>query len=85
MEAEQAANRVFDALSRVRISPAVELMGPAPAVLSKVQNRYRWNITLKSTQAKSLHTLIDSLLSALDRILPKRVTLQVDVDPVSLM
>ena len=85
MEAEQAANRVFDALSRVRISPAVELMGPAPAVLSKVQNRYRWNITLKSTQAKPLHTLIDSLLSALDRILPKRVTLQVDVDPVSLM
>jgi len=63
----------------------VDLMGPAPAVLSKVQNRYRWNILLKCAQARSLHTLIDALHAHLDRVLPKRVTLQVDVDPVSLM
>lgn len=84
-EAEDGATRVFDALSRMAVTPAVELMGPAPAVLSKVQNRYRWNILLKCSQAKSLHTLIESLQLNLDRVLPKRVTLQVDVDPVSLM
>lgn len=84
-EAEAGANRIFEALGRVPLSPAVEMMGPAPAVLSKVQNRYRWNILLKSAHARPLHTLIDTLYANLDKLLPARVTLQVDVDPVSLM
>jgi primosomal protein N' (replication factor Y) len=84
-EAEAGANRVYEALSRIRVSPAVDLMGPAPAVLSKVQNRYRWNILMKCPQVRPIHTLLGSLLAGADRVLPKRVTLQVDVDPVSLM
>lgn len=84
-EAEDAANRVYAALSRIAVTPAVEITGPAPAVLSKVQNRFRWNLLLRCTQARSLHTLIETVLAHSEKILPKRVTLQVDVDPVSLM
>ncbi len=84
-EAEQGAENIFRALSRVEVSPKVELMGPAPAVLSKVQNRYRWNLLLKCPQAQPLHTLIDLACNQAERLLPKRATLQVDVDPVSLM
>jgi primosomal protein N' (replication factor Y) len=84
-EAETSANRVYEALGRVTVNPTVELMGPAPAVLAKVQNRFRWNILLKCKQAKSLHTLIQFLLANQEKIISKRVSLQVDVDPVSLM
>lgn len=85
LDAERGAENVFRALSQAEVSPKVELMGPAPAVLSKVQNRYRWNLLLKCPQAQPLHTLIDLASSQAENLLPKRATLQVDVDPVSLM
>jgi primosomal protein N' (replication factor Y) len=84
-EAEQAAERVHLALSRIKVDPPVQITGPGVAVLAKVQNRFRWNLLLRCTQARSLHTLIDSLMANSEQLLPKRVTLQVDVDPVSLM
>ncbi|HEY8278919.1 MAG TPA: primosomal protein N', partial [Bdellovibrionota bacterium] len=84
-EAEKGALQLLKMLAKLDLSPRVEIMGPAPAVISKVQNRYRWNLLLKCTQAKPLHTLIDAALAHAERVLPNRVTLQVDVDPVSLM
>lgn len=84
-EAENGATRLCEALNRFQVSPAVDIIGPAPAVLSKVQNRYRWNILLRCSQAKSLHTVIDAAWAHAERSLPKGATLQVDVDPVSLM
>jgi len=84
-EAESGAMRLFETLSRIKVTPNVDIIGPAPAVLSKVQNRYRWNFLLRCSQAKPLHTLIDAAWANSERVLPKRATLQVDVDPVSLM
>lgn len=63
----------------------IEVIGPAPAVLSKVQNRYRWNILLKSSSAPALHALIQTLLDQFKPKLDRKVMLQVDVDPLSLM
>lgn len=84
-DAETGATRLYESLSRVQVSPRVEIIGPAPAVLSKVQNRYRWNLLLRSSQARPLHTLLDAAAVHAERLLPKRASLQVDVDPVSLM
>jgi len=84
-EAEAGADRLFHALGRIDVVPKVDILGPAPAVLSKVQNRFRWNLLLKCAQAKSLHTLIDAAQAQAEHLLPKRASLQVDVDPVSLM
>ncbi len=85
LDAELGADRLHQALSRIKVNPEVEFIGPSPAVLSKVQNRYRWSLLLKCAQAKSLHTLIDAAQAQATLLLPKRTTIQIDVDPVSLM
>src|SRR3989344_1648432 len=55
MDAEKASEKIATLLRSIAAAETVDLVGPAPAVLSKIQNRYRWNILLKSTSAKSLH------------------------------
>lgn len=68
----------------------IDILGPAPAPLSRIKNRYRWHIVLKVgdlTLAKS------SIKNNLDKILPHRdsardsedITVSIDVDPVSLL
>lgn len=84
-EAEEGATKLYTALGKIQVSPRVEIIGPAPAVLSKVQNRFRWNLLLRAPQVGSLHTLIEHACARTESILSRRSSLQVDVDPVSLM
>ena len=66
------------------------VLGPAPAVIAKINNQYRWHIIIKSPKSKDqsgvhLHA---SLRNALARFLPKAgnsVRLTIDIDPVGLM
>lgn len=83
--AESTAERVAAALERSLGESRIEILGPAPAVLAKVQNRHRWSIILKSPQAGKLHALLKSALPPLLAKLDRRAAVQVDVDPVSLM
>lgn len=82
---EKAATRIAQMLSKNAERLQVEIVGPAPAALSKVQNRYRWNLLLKSARPAPLHSLLQSLLRVVPEAMDRKVTLQVDVDPVSLM
>ncbi|MBI3327073.1 MAG: primosomal protein N' [Nitrospinae bacterium] len=65
----------------------VVMLGPAPAVLAKLKNRYRWHLLLKAPTAKRLHTVLEQGLSALKRaaIPLSGVRLSIDVDPVNLL
>lgn len=83
--AESSAERVAALLKKGAEKLQVEIVGPAPAALAKVQNRYRWNLLLKSARTGPLHSLLLSLQRAAPEALDKRVMLQIDVDPVSLM
>src|SRR5690606_29195119 len=57
----------FAALLRpyIRQADGVTLLGPAPAVLAKLNNRYRWHLLIKAPTAKRLHDVIGHGLSAL--------------------
>ena len=68
----------------------IDILGPAPAPLSRIKNRYRWHIVLKVGDL----TLVKSFIkNNLERILPhprsardsNDVTVSIDVDPVSLL
>lgn len=83
--AENTAEKVAKMLAKSAERLHVEIVGPAPAALSKVQNRYRWNILMKSSRPAPLHALLQSLLLVAPEAVDRKVTLQVDVDPVSLM
>ena len=65
----------------------VTLIGPAPAALAKLNNRYRWHLLPKAPTARRLHDVIERVLRRCDRR-PSRAmggSLMVVVDPVNLL
>lgn len=60
--------------------PGCELLGPAPAAIMRVANRYRWQILLKLPLDESVD--LSDLSRLRDRI-PRSVSLTIDVDPLN--
>jgi primosomal protein N' (replication factor Y) len=81
--------QAFAALLRpyIRQAEGLAMLGPAPAVLSKINNRYRWHLLLKAPNAKRLHDVIHQGLAALQQAAIPRsgVRLSVDIDPINLL
>ncbi|MEJ2041052.1 MAG: primosomal protein N', partial [Desulfosarcinaceae bacterium] len=65
---------------------AVQMLGPIEAPLTRIDNQYRWQLLLKSSQAGALHRLVHAMLFG-GHSGPARSAVQVslDVDPVFLM
>ena len=63
-------------------SAGYEILGPAPATILRVANRYRWQIMLKFAP-DSLPHLPD--FTELRLLCPSSVSLTIDVDPLNLM
>jgi primosomal protein N' (replication factor Y) len=61
----------------------VEMLGPSPAPLSLIKGRYHWQLLLKGERVSSLQRLSRSILK--ERKALKGVTIEVDVDPLSLL
>ena len=61
----------------------IEVLGPAPAPIEKLRNRFRWQLLLKGKQSSAL---LDFARHALE-LAPKtrNVRLHVDVDPYSML
>lgn len=62
--------------------PQIDLLGPAPAAIARVANRYRWQILLK---ADTFSDAERDMLKALRSHVPTSVSLTIDVDPLNLM
>lgn len=60
----------------------VELIGPQPAVLSKLRGEYRWHLVIRSADGDDARSL---LKTAFDSNIELRRHLVVDVDPVSML
>lgn len=61
----------------------LQVLGPAPAAIAKVNNRYRYRITLSGKNTKRLRTLISTLLCAAQTDKEnKGVSVFADVDPL---
>lgn len=83
-DAERLARRFAAEIGRLG-EASIEVLGPAPAVLQKIQDMHRWSILLKASNASLLHRILKSLIPAWRTQLPKTALLQIDVDPVSLL
>ena len=64
-------------------SEGLEIIGPKPAVIEKRKNYYRWELSLKSSNRKSLHMFVDKALKFIDNDIHKKVRFSVDVDPLT--
>ncbi len=60
------------------------LLGPAPAPIAKLKNRYRWHLYVKGWRSRDIQQMIETVLGQADRIgALRRVDLAIDRDPVS--
>ncbi|MCY7385033.1 MAG: primosomal protein N' [Microcoleus sp. CAN_BIN18] len=85
--AVQLASVCHEYIERLGIS-GCELLGPAPAAIMRVANRYRWQILLKlpldeSVDLSDLIGLRDSLRDSFASRTPRSVSLTIDVDPLN--
>jgi len=61
-------------------SPKVQLLGPAPAPLSRLRNRVRWHLFLKSGSRTAVTELLKGIY-----LRSRGVSIEIDRDPYSLL
>lgn len=66
------------------VNEDLQLLGPAPAPLSRLRGRFRFQVLLKSQRHAPLHEAAALLRQSLSRP-PAGVRLTVDIDPVDMM
>ena len=77
-----------DSTSRLRrtIGDDAWLLGPAPAPLARLRDRYRWQALLRGSSVRQLHALAGRALPKMRKAADKRkVRLTVNVDPLTMM
>jgi primosomal protein N' (replication factor Y) len=86
-EAERAAMRLNgqarEAIETLSLR-GIELLGPAPATIHRVKNKYRWNLGAFSRSAKTLNALARALRNSFQEQSNKSVSLKSDLDPYGL-
>lgn len=73
---QKAAERIAETLQA-----DYEVLGPAPATILRIAQRYRWQILLKFAEADPELPKIEALRS----LCPSTVSFTIDVDPMNLM
>ena len=68
-----------------RDAAAVDILGPAPAPLSMIRNRFRWQLLLKSKDPPLLHLLCNQLINEKSLYYSTGIRMGIDVDPENMM
>ncbi|MCK5710027.1 MAG: primosomal protein N' [Deltaproteobacteria bacterium] len=64
----------------------IQILGPVEAPIARIDKRYRWQILLKGTDSKTMHTFMRRILGANKPLFSnKAVKVIIDVDPVFMM
>lgn len=64
----------------------VEILGPAPAPLSRLKGKYRWQMALKSVEIDGLRNIVNQAIrDAQQASAFNRVSLTIDVDPQGML
>lgn len=79
--AETAAQSLLAALSSKKID-GMTILGPSPAPIEKIHNKFRWHILIKAPRIEPVRTALADVLEKLPRT---RAHLEIDFDPVDLL
>jgi primosomal protein N' (replication factor Y) len=83
--AERSARETAELIKGDSNVGEIRILGPAPAPIEKLRGRYRWQILMKAPSARALSSLLASSIPKIEAKLPRKVRLNVDVDPSSLL
>jgi len=73
--------RIAD-IARAAVPAGVEVLGPTPAPLARLRNRFRFRFVLRAAERKPLR---DALLAVARASLHRQVRMAIDVDPVNML
>ena len=82
---EKYVEKLCHALEPLAAKQEIDLIGPAPAPLHKLNNKFRWNFLLKGQSLAKLHSLLNQLAAWEAKMKDRKCHVQIDVDPLSLM
>ncbi len=86
VQTEAVADKISESTLKAGHKNILSLLGPAPAPLSKIKNRFRWHVVLKVSDAQSVSKFLRENFRALDlRRLGDDIKVVVDVDPVWML
>ncbi len=81
----QATATKIAGLCRACRQKGVEVLGPAPAPIDRIRDRYRWQVLLKGTEVPPLHIVCSKILEEQSGFSKGDIRIAVDVDPESMM
>ncbi|HYJ85393.1 MAG TPA: hypothetical protein VEW46_05025, partial [Pyrinomonadaceae bacterium] len=73
------------ALDTANTDRSARILGPAPAPLSRLKGEFRMQILLKSRNRRQLRQVIDAALKAVTERGVSLRSINVEIDPVSIM
>ena len=81
----RAAGAIGEALAALARGLDVELLGPAPKPIARIQGAERWHILIRSGSRKTLQAYLKRAVPALRGKTPAGIRVSVDVDPRNVL
>lgn len=81
--AQEIAMRLSLMIEKVGLSERIEVLGPTPCVIERINSQYRFQILIKNKLEDKGHQFLSSFISKI--IMPKDIKLSVDVDPLDIL
>lgn len=81
--AQEIALRMCMMIDKYGISERLEVLGPTPCVIERINGYYRFQIIIKNKLEEKGHNFIASFLNKIT--MPKDIKLAIDVDPLDIL
>lgn len=81
--AQEIAMRMCLMVDKYGISERLEVLGPTPCVIERINGYYRFQIIIKNKLEEKGHNFISSFLNKVT--MPKDIKLAIDVDPLDIL
>lgn len=81
--AQEIALRMCMMVEKFGISERLEVLGPTPCVIERINGLYRFQIIIKNKMSEKGHQFVSSFLHKIT--MPKDIKLAIDVDPLDIL
>jgi primosomal protein N' (replication factor Y) len=82
----RAAEAVAKSLANASTPEGIRVLGPAPAPIERIKQRYRWQVMIKSRELKPMRAAISAMRAEVGPSAERDgIFLAIDIDPVRML
>jgi primosomal protein N' (replication factor Y) len=82
----RVAEAAAASLGRAASPEMVRVLGPAPAPIERIKQRYRWQVMLKSNELRPMRSALAAMRAEVGPVAQRdQVFLIIDIDPVRML